>query len=182
MSQQQAESILAMPRIRPTALAFVLAAFALSACQSGAPEMVQRGDTTHPQLAQTGCWTTDMIPAPGEMVVDEVVLTPARTDERGRVVEPAVTAWRERMADTGVSEERLFAVPCPEQMDTEFVAALQRALLVRGLYAGEVTGVMDSPTRAAIWAWQRPQGLDSDVLSLDGARQLGLVALGRAAF
>lgn len=166
----------------------LLAAFALGACQSGqpdAPELVQRADTVQPRLAgtaQPGCWATDTIPAQGEMVLDEVVITPARTDERGRVVEPAVTAWRERMSETDVSEERLFAVPCPEQMDTDFIAALQRALKVRGLFVGEVNGEMDADTRAAIRAWQRPLGLDSGVLSLDAARQLGLVALGRAAF
>lgn len=165
-----------------------LASVALAGCQTGQPDaidMVQRGDTVQPRLAgtaQPGCWTTDTIPAQGDMVLDEVVITPARTDARGRVTEPAVTAWRERMAETGASEERLFAVPCPDQMDGEFIAALQRALKVRGLFAGDVNGEMDSDTRSAIRAWQRPQGLDSDVLSLDAAQRLGLVALGRAAF
>lgn len=174
--------------IRPAAIMILLAGLALSACQSGqpgAPELVQRADTRQPQLAgsaQAGCWATDAIPAQGEMVMDEVVITPPRLDARGRVVEPAVTAWRERMVETGMSEERLFAVPCPEEMDADFVAALQRALKVRGLFAGDVSGVMDDYTRAAIRALQRPLGLDSDVLSLDAARQLGLVAMGRAAF
>jgi len=163
----------------------LLAAFALGACQAAAPDMVQRADTVQPQLAgsaQAGCWATDAIPAQGEMVLDEVIITPARTDARGRVTEPAVTAWRERMEETGASEERMFAVPCPDQMDSEFIAALQRALQVRGLFSGAVTGEMDGNTRGAIRAWQRPMGLDSGVLSLDAARQLGLVALGREAF
>ena len=166
----------------------LLASVALGACQSGQPaaqDMVQRADTVQPQLsgtAQAGCWATDAIPAQGEMVLDEVVITPARTDARGRVTEPAVTAWRERMEETGAPEERLFAVPCPDQMDSAFIAALQRALQVRGLFAGEVSGEMDDVTRSAIRAWQRPLGLDSGILSLVAARQLGLVALGREAF
>ncbi len=166
----------------------ILASLGLAACQSGQPaamDMVQRGDTTQPQLAGTaraGCWATDTIPAQGEMVLDEVIITPARADAQGRLIEPAVTAWRERMIETGASEDRLFAVPCPDQMDDEFVAALQRALKVRGLFAGEVTGEMDTNTQNAIRAWQRPQGLDSNILSLEAARQLGLVALGREAF
>lgn len=163
----------------------LLAGLALGACQSNAPDMAQRADTVHPRLAgtaQAGCWATDAIPAQGEMVLDEVVITPARTDARGRVTEPAVTAWRERMEETGASEERLFAVPCPDQMDSEFIAALQRALQVRGLYAGAISGEMDEGTRSAVRAWQRPLGLDSAILSLDAARQLGLVALGREAF
>jgi len=172
--------------IRPAALLILLSTLALGACQSSQPtDMAQRGDTVQPRLAgsaQAGCWATDAIPAPGDMVMDEVVITPARTDARGRVTEPAVIAWRERMAESGVSEERLFAVPCPEQMDAEFVASLQRALKVRGLFAGEVNGEMNEDTLSAIRAWQRPQGLDSGVLSLDAARNLGLVALGREAF
>lgn len=175
-----------MTRFAPPLM--LLAALTLAACQSGQPatqDIVQRSDTVQPQLAgsaQSGCWATDAIPAQGDMVLDEVVITPARTDARGRVTEPAVTAWRERMAETDASEERLFSVPCPEQMDAEFIAALQRALKVRGLYAGDVSGEMDSDTRSAIRAWQRPLGLDSGILSLDAARQLGLVALGREAF
>ena len=171
---------------RPAALLILLATLALGACQNGqSHDMAQRGDTVQPRLsgsAQAGCWATDTIPARTRPVLDEVVITPARIDAQGRVTEPAVIASRERMVEPGAPEERLFAVPCPDQMDGEFVSALQRALQVRGLYSGAVTGTMDSATRDAVRAWQRPQGLDSGVLSLDGARQLGLVALGREAF
>lgn len=171
-----------------SATLILLAAFALAACQSGQPvaqDMAQRADTVQPTLsgaARAGCWATDMIPAQAAPLLEEVVITPARTDAQGRVTEPAVTAWRERMVETGAPEERLFAVPCPEVMNAEFIFALQRALSVRGLYSGSVTGEMDSATRQAVRAWQRPQGLDSGVLSLDAARQLGLVAIGRDAF
>jgi len=173
---------------RPVAVLTLLAALALSACQSGQPvahDMVQRADTAQAPLAGSagpGCWATDTIPARLEPVLDEVVITPARTDAQGRVQQPAVIAQRERMVEVSAPEDRMFAVPCPELMDGEFIAALQRALAVRGLYAGAVTGAMDSPTREAVRAYQRPQGLDSGVLSLDAARHLGLVALGRDAF
>ncbi|MCC5970621.1 MAG: peptidoglycan-binding protein [Pararhodobacter sp.] len=166
----------------------LLASFVLTACQSGQRAdqgMAQRADTTQPSLsgsARDGCWATDTIPARTEPLLEEVILAPARMDSQGREVEPAVTAWRERMVEITAPEDRHFAVPCPEQMDSDFIAALQRALAVRGLYSGGVTGEMDSATRAAVRALQRPQGLDSPTLSLEAARQLGLVAVGRDAF
>lgn len=76
-------------------------------------------------------------------------------------------------------QERRFAVPCPEQMDDAFMATLQRALIVRGYHEGAVSGDMDAETTAAIRRYQRPRGLDSDILSLDAARSLGLVAVER---
>ncbi|KPQ06557.1 MAG: putative peptidoglycan-binding domain-containing protein [Rhodobacteraceae bacterium HLUCCA12] len=173
---------------RPYAALILLAALALGACQSGQPgaqDMAQRADTRPATLANAGgdgCWATDDIPAPSETIMEEVIITPARTDAQGQVVEPAEVAWRERTVETGETEERLFAVPCPEQMDADFIKALQRALAVRGLFDGSVNGEMDSATQDAVRAFQRPQGLNSAILSLDAAQQLGLVAMGRAAF
>lgn len=74
----------------------------------------------------------------------------------------------------GATEDRLFAVPCPAALTPEFWASVQRALGVRGLYAGPITGVPDAATAEAVRRWQAPLGLDSPVLSLDGARHLGL--------
>lgn len=73
------------------------------------------------------------------------------------------------------AEDRLFAVPCPAAATPEFWASVQRALAVRGLYDGPVTGAMDAATGEAVRRYQAPQGLDSPVLSLDAARQLGLM-------
>lgn len=95
----------------------------------------------------------------------------------------AGACWaRDTVAQAADREERLFAVPCPEVQTQDFVASVQRALAVRGLYAGPVNGRMDAETRRAVRAYQAPQGLDSDILTLDAARQLGLVAIARPAF
>ena len=59
------------------------------------------------------------------------------------------------------------------------MSSVQRALSVRGLYRGPITGQMDSPTRAAIRKFQKPQGLDSGILSTAAARKLGLIAMER---
>jgi peptidoglycan hydrolase-like protein with peptidoglycan-binding domain len=58
---------------------------------------------------------------------------------------------------------------------THLTLGLQRALRARALYRGEISGVMDARTRAAVRRLQEPQGLDSGILSLAAARQLGLL-------
>jgi hypothetical protein len=75
----------------------------------------------------------------------------------------------------GVIEETAFRVPCPELMTSDFIATLQRALAVRGHYDGPITGRADPATRTAVRAFQRAQGFDSPILTLDTAQRLGLV-------
>ncbi|WFE74046.1 peptidoglycan-binding protein [Roseinatronobacter sp. S2] len=80
-----------------------------------------------------------------------------------------------------VIEEVAFRVPCPEHMTTDFIATLQRALNARGHYDGPITGRADGQTRAAVQKFQRAQGFDSPILTLDTAQHLGLlpIELGR---
>lgn len=59
----------------------------------------------------------------------------------------------------------------------EFVSTLERALKVRGIYAGAITGTLDRATGAAIRQFQRDDGPDTLLLSVAAARKLGLVAL-----
>lgn len=75
----------------------------------------------------------------------------------------------------GQIEETAFRVPCPELMTADFIATLQRALAVRGHYDGPITGRADSATRTAVRAFQRAQGFDSPILTLDTAQRLGLL-------
>ncbi|MEJ6394312.1 peptidoglycan-binding domain-containing protein [Gymnodinialimonas sp. 2305UL16-5] len=98
----------------------------------------------------------------------------------GREITPAVieTVVENRQLQRRIVEDRTetwFETPCELDDDAEFTATLQRALAARGLYGGEITGTLDPATAAAIRAYQAPQGLDSSVLSLAAARQLGLV-------
>lgn len=153
------------------------------------PELVQRADVAPASLdggavsaGAGGCWATDVVPARLERVIEEVEVSPARRDAQGRIIEPAVMVQGEHMIETHPAEERLFAVPCPEQLDAAFISALQRALHVRGVYAGPVSGTMDAATREAVRRYQTPQGLESAILSLEAAQQLGLIALPRDRF
>lgn len=120
------------------------------------------------------CWAADTTPAVIETVTEQVA-TPEQRDAQGRVIAPASyhTVTRQRM----LADRRAvhFRTPCPEQMTVAFVASLQRALKARGHYRAPVSGAMDAATREAIRRFQEPLGLDSPVISLRGAKALGLV-------
>lgn len=120
------------------------------------------------------CYARDVTPAVIETVTEQVVVRPGRLAEDGRVLEPASYRTDTRAEIVETRREIWFETPCAAQDDPAFIATLQRALAARGLYAGPVSGVMDRRTRAAIREFQRPQGLDSGVLSLAAARLLGL--------
>jgi hypothetical protein len=74
-------------------------------------------------------------------------------------------------------EETAFRVPCPEQMTPRFIETLQRALHARGHYTGPITGRADPATRAAVQDFQRAQGFDSPILTLETAQRLGLLPI-----
>lgn len=110
-------------------------------------------------LPTDACWARDTIPAVTETIL--IADAAGQRIPRERIVSPA--------------QERLFAVPCPAQMTETFVSNLQRALAVRGLMSGPVTGAFDAATAEAVRRYQAPQGLNSAILSLQAAQQLGLV-------
>ncbi len=88
------------------------------------------------------------------------------------------TCWASQTAPQA-DRDIWFETPCPDALDMEFIATLQRALKARGLYDGEIDGTLGTGTRKAIQTYQAAHGLDSDVLALDTARQLGLIAYPR---
>jgi hypothetical protein len=169
--------------IRPTLIA-PCALLALTACgdvpgAGAGPDAVQRLDTPPPGAAPGTCWAQDTSPAVVETVTEQVLVSPAEVAQDGTVTRPA--SYRTETAQKIVQERRVtrFQVPCRSELTPEFNASVQRALKARGLYRGPITGQMDRRTRAAIRSFQKPQGFDSDILSVAGARQLGLVAVAR---
>lgn len=120
------------------------------------------------------CYGREVDPAVIETVTDQVMVEPEQLASDGSVRRPAVfiTETQQRIVED--RRETWFETPCAIEGDVEFITALQRALEVRGLYSGPITGQMDGRTLSAIRAYQQPQGLDSAVLSLAAARQLGL--------
>ncbi len=77
----------------------------------------------------------------------------------------------------GSIEEVAFRVPCPEVMTSRFIETLQRALAARDHYDGPITGRADSTTRAAVQSYQRANGFNSPILTLETAQRLGLVPI-----
>jgi len=88
------------------------------------------------------------------------------------------TCWTSQTAPQA-DRDIWFETPCPDALDMEFIKTLQRALKARGLYDGEIDGTLGTGTRKAIQTYQAAHGLDSDVLAMDTARQLGLIAYPR---
>lgn len=130
-----------------------------------------------PPGAEPGtCWGRDVTPAEIESVIDHVMIQPPEVDSSGIVRVPAVYRTERVQRIVREREEFWFRTPCAADLTPEFLSSLQRALQARGFYDGPINGQMTMATRSAIRAFQRPQGLDSGVLSLRAARQLGLVA------
>lgn len=165
-----------------TVIRIVLSALALAAvtaCDAtGAPEVSRQSAPAAPPGAPPGtCWGRHVSPAVIETVTEQVVARPARLAADGTVTRPATYRTETIQRIVQERQETWFERPCEVVMTPEFIASLQRALAARGLYRGPVTGEMDARTEAAVRRYQKPQGLDSGLLSLAAARKLGLVAV-----
>ncbi len=135
--------------------------------------IVTRGEG--PENARpNACYARDVTPAVIETVTEQIIVQPPELGADGRVRAPAVFRTETSQRIVQARNDLWFETPCEAQTSPEFIAAVQRALAVRGVYRGPVTGVMDLRTRRAIRQYQRPQGLNSGVLSLAAARLLGL--------
>lgn len=168
-----------------TRIRFVLPACAalLAGCQPPAgpdvtqviaPSVITLKEGPAPADTEDQCWVH--LPGQPRTKLEEQVIKVAepRLDSDGRELSPAIYR-RAQVEVTEPNPGQHFARLCDDQLTPAFVETLQRALQARGVYTGEVTGVMDTATREAVGRYQRGQDLDSDVLSLSAARQLGLV-------
>jgi hypothetical protein len=123
------------------------------------------------------CRARDVTPAVYEQVMGEVQVVQAEIAPDGTVIRPPI--YRRGPVPRIVRErsEITFEAPCPDQMTSDFIASLQRAMAARGYFSGNVTSLLDAPTTAAIRRYQSDRGLQSAQLSLETARSLGLVAV-----
>jgi hypothetical protein len=129
-----------------------------------------------PPAKDGACWDKDTTPAVIETVTEQVVVSDEIRDKAGNITAPASyrTDTHQRMVQD--TREVWFRVPCPETMTVSFTASLQRALKARALYLAPVTGQMNAETAEALRRFQAERGLDSPVLSLAAAQELGLLA------
>ena len=155
----------------------ILTAAVLAACtpvapgsEADAPAFVRAPDDGH-------CYAAEPIPAVYEQVPGQVQVIQAEIAPDGTVIRPPI--YRNATVPKLVRErsETRFKAPCPDQITPSFISSLQRALLARGYYSGEVTGSWTGGTRAALRRYQAERGLDSEQVSLDTARELGLSAV-----
>jgi hypothetical protein len=156
---------------------------ALSACggetavpdaASGIPAFITDGIEIGPDGL---CYATDTTPAVIETVTAQVLDQPAVTAPDGTVLTPASYRTVTRQEITRERAEITFETLCPPAYTDDFVQSLQRALALRGYYAGPVNGVMDVATGRAVQDFQRETGPDSPILSIAAARTLGLARL-----
>ncbi|WP_116087279.1 peptidoglycan-binding protein [Tropicimonas sp. IMCC34011] len=132
----------------------------VAGCGLGRPDVTRLGEASigaadgPPQAPPGTCWSRDETPA----VIETV------TEETGRQIQRIVVERREVWFET----------VCEGAMPPDFIASIQRALAARGLYQGPADGEANAGTRAAIRAFQAPLGLNSSVLSLVAAQELGL--------
>ena len=171
---------------RPRNLLPILCVLALGACAPGAlqdlealsePGVTRLRQERPPGAAPGTCWGKQVIPAIIETVTHQVMLQPAEVRSDGTVIHPAIFKTETTQEIVRERRETWFQTPCDATMTTGFVSSLQRALKVRSLYRGPITGEMDARTRAAVRRYQQPLGLDSGILSLAAARKLGLAEL-----
>ncbi|KAB6717475.1 hypothetical protein C8029_02745 [Roseobacter sp. TSBP12] len=162
----------------PARLPLFILAGLLAACQISAPEEgIMRASETPgapPGADPNTCYARHVTPAIIETVTEQVLVQPPQIEANGTVSYPAVYRTETRQEIVRERKELWFETLCQEELTPEFIASLQRALSVRGYHAGAANGRMDFATKRAIHAYQSDQGVDSDILSLAAARQLGL--------
>ncbi len=141
------------------------------------PEPVRTRATPPPGADPSKCYGQDATPAVIETVTEQVLMQPAQVSTDGLVYYPPVYKTETKQMIVEERNELWFETPCENEMTPEFIASLQRALKARGHYAGPVNGEMTGWTRRGIRSYQKPQGLDSAILSLAASRKLGLVTV-----
>jgi hypothetical protein len=151
-------------------------ALVLGACAPG-PGSPKAGPPDAQADDSGTCWSVEPVPAIYEQVPGQVQVVQAEIAPDGTVLRPPI--YRNTTVPKVVRPRDMlrFEAPCPAVRTPDFDASVQRALKVRGYYAGPVTGRIDAATTAAIRRFQAERGLDSGKLSLETARSLGLVAV-----
>jgi hypothetical protein len=121
------------------------------------------------------CFTRTARPTQTTIIQEQVLVVPEVRDANGTVTSPPVFRNITRPQTVEVGQGDRFETLCPPQYTPTLVATLQRALRVRGVYAGPINSTLDTATSAAISEFQQRSGRDSDVLDIAVARQLGVV-------
>lgn len=169
-------------QMKPPLLTFPL--LAIMACTPSASTQPKNvlNDMGRIETGSDGrCYAKDISPAVIETVTTQVLETAAKRDEQGLVIRPATFRTITRQQMVRERADIRFETVCPQNYTAERVKTLQRALKARGVYLGEINGILDRATGFAIQRFQREGGPDSVLLSTEAARKLGVIAFDRAA-
>ena len=123
------------------------------------------------------CWASGIIPAVIETETEQTLVAAEQRDAAGKVTSPAAYKSVTKLRMVQERSEVWFRVPCAELEDEAFWASVQRALKARGFYLLPLTGANDAETAEAVRRFQAERGLDSPILSLAAAQDLGLAAV-----
>lgn len=112
-----------------------------------------------------------IVPAEYKTVTSRVVKTPARTES---IKTPATYRTLTRQEEVTPAQTTWASVLCDVNATPDVVRKMQSALKQKGHYGGPIDGEIGGQTRAAIASYQASQGVRSDVLTMDSAKNLGL--------
>lgn len=126
------------------------------------------------------CFARTAPPTRTRIIEEQVLVTPGVRGEDGTFTSPPIFRNQTRPVTEPIGEGTRFETLCPPEYTPERVATLQRALKARLAYNGPITSVLDAGTRAAIQAFQTPQGFDSPLIQRGIAETMGIVSLDRA--
>lgn len=160
------------------------AILALTACAD--PNLVARsappgefvpGRTAPEDAAPGTCWDKTETPAVIQTVTEDVLVQPAQISDTGTIQSPPV--YRSESRQQIVQERHItwFQTLCPADLTPEFMTSVQRALQIRGYYAGPETGQLDPATRDALSRFQAQEDIhipDPGSLSVETAQRMGL--------
>ena len=153
----------------------------LAACAKAPLPEVNRltertGVITLPDPATGTCFADDVTPAVIDTETEQVLLQAEEIGPNGELLTPALYETQTRQVIVQERKEQRFEALCEAQLTPSFVSDLQRALGARAFYNGPVSGELNWRTRRAVRLFQQDQGIDSAIISLRTAQELGLTA------
>ena len=125
------------------------------------------------------CFARTAPPTRTDIVEEMIEVVPEERAPDGALINPAVFRTITRPRTVAIGTGQRFETVCPPIYTEAFVSTLQRALLIRRGYDGPITGRYDDATSLAVERFQRARDLDSPLLSVDTARDLGLLEVSR---
>lgn len=121
------------------------------------------------------CKKTYETPAIIETKTEHLLVTPAKTDAAGKIIQKARYKTQTRQEIISPRKTLEFNAVCPDVLTPGFVTSLQRALAARGAYTAALNGRYDPQTRRAVLKYQSGMGIKSGDLAMITAQEFGLI-------